>query len=392
MGKEIEGFGSLEGIIRPILKGQIPPPGLIPEWLLDGFAYLGSTRGRFSPLTNIERLITTLGHKEPDHVPCYPMMFGASRRLIGVSYKDFALKPEAAAEALLAGFEFIGGEAIGTALDLSIEAADFGQKMVYPDNSTPHPDYTCSLVKDVSDYRKIKKIDLEEAQRMQGMLEILRILVKRMGFKGLVSGFAFGPLGVLNMMRGSEYLFRDCINYPLEVMAAMETITEVLIEYVEAQCDTGVLAVVLDTLFASWNGLSKELWEKIEGPFVREMANAIQSRGCIVGVHNCGDGVYFDSQIRFMEPGFITFAQLPDDCSNAKELKRRYGDQVVLMGYVDTSLLNYGTPYEVMEACRIQIEDLADGGGFVLAPGCEFPPNAPLENALAIVKASQIYG
>jgi len=379
-------------IIKPILKGRLPPPDLFPGPVLDGLALFSSTRGRFSKLTNVERFITAIRHKEPDHVPCYPMMFGACRRLAGVSYPDFALNAKSASESLLAGFELIGGEAVVPMLDLSLEAADFGQKMVYPQNSTPHPDYAAPLIKDIDDYRKLKRIDLQNAQRMQAMLEMCRILVERVGLRGAVSGFAFGPLGVLNMMRGTEYLFRDCILHPSEVMAALNTITEVLIEYVEAQCDTGVLAVTLDTLFASWNGLSKELWEKIEGPFAREIANAIHRRGCVVIVHNCGDGVYFDSQIRFMEPTIISFAQLPDDCSNRKELKRRYGDQVVLMGYISTALLSYGTPYEVMQECRMQIEDLAHGGGFVLAPGCEFPPNAPLENAMAIVKAAELYG
>jgi len=28
----------------------------------------------------------------------------------------------------------------------------------------------------------------------------------------------------------------------------------------------------------------------------------------------------------------------------------------------------------------------------VLAPGCEFPPDAPFENALAIMRAAEIYG
>lgn len=319
-------------------------------------------------------------------------MFGACRCLAGVSYPDFALKPEATVKSLLAGFELIGGEMVVPWVDLSIEAADFGQKIVYPENSTPHPDYTDPLIKDVGDYRKLKRIDLQGAQRMQAMLETSRILVKRVGLKGLVGGCCFGPLGVLNMMRGAEHLFRDCVLYPSEVMAALETITEVLIEYVEAQCDTGVSSVALDTLFASWSGLSKELWEKIEGPFARELANAIHRKGCVVVVHNCGDGPYFDSQIRFMEPSIISFAQMPDDCSNRKELKRRYGDQVVLMGHVSTPLLSYGTPYEVLQECRMQIEDLSHGGGYILAPGCEFPPNAPLENAMAIVKAAELYG
>jgi len=390
--REKKTFRAAGAILKPIFEGHMPPMGLIPDSLLDGFARFSSFRGHLLRLTNIERLVTTLRHREPDHVPCCPMLYGASRRLAGVSYPDFALKPEATAESLLAAFEMIGGEAFAPAIDLSIEAADFGQQMVYPDNSTPHPDYAHPLIEDVSDYRRLERIELKEAHRMQAMLETCRILVRRIGFKGAVSGFAFSPLGVLSMMRGAEHLFRDCVNYPSEVMAALQTITDVLIPYVEAQCDIGVLGVTLDTLFASWSGLSRELWEKIEGPFVKEIAGAIRRKGYIVVVHNCGDAPYFDSQIRFMEPTVITFARLPDDCSSPKELKKRYGDQVVLMGYIDTALLSYGTPYDVMEACRKQIEDLADGGGFILAPGCEFPPNAPLENAMAIVKAAQLYG
>jgi uroporphyrinogen decarboxylase len=183
------------------------------------------------------------------------------------------------------------------------------------------------------------------------------------------------------------------MNHPLEVMAALETITDTLMEYVEAQCDAGAVGVALDTLFASWNGLSRELWEQIEGPFVREIANAIRRRNKAVFVHNCGHGPYFDSQIRFMEPVTVSFAHLPDDCSDRKELKRRYGDQVLLVGHIGTPLLTYGAPYQVMEECKKQIEDLAPGGmGYVLAPGCEFPPNAPLENAMAILRAAELYG
>lgn len=384
--------GSLGQIISPVLKGRLPPPGIVPDWLLDGAASLSSARGRMSPLTGIERIITTIRHKEPDHAPCCPLVIGASRRLVGASFPDFALKPDIAADALMAGFEFLGGEIIIPMLDLSVEAADFGQKMIYPQDSTPHPDYTDPLIKDKSDYRKLKRIEIKDAGRMFSIVEMCRLLVKRVGLKGVVSGFSFGPLGVLNMMRGAQYLFRDCINYPREVMDALETITGVLIEFVEAQCETGVLAVTLDTLFASWNGLSKELWEKIEGPFAGELAHAIRKKGCYVAVHNCGDGVYFDSQIRFMEPSIISFAKLPDDCRNRKELKKRYGNQVVLMGYVDTPLLSYGTPYDVMQECRMMIDDLADRGGFILAPGCEYPPNQPMENALSIVRAAKIYG
>lgn len=382
----------LPRIVKSLLSGQVPPPAMFPEMILDGAAAVCSARSRLTPLTNIERLVTALRHKEPDHVPCCPLVISASRHLVGASFPEFAQNPRIAADALLAGFEFTGGEVIVPMLDLSVEAADFGQCMIYPEDSTPHPDYSDPLIRDVGDYSKLKRIDLRDARRMSAIVDLCRILVEQVGFRGAVSGFSFGPLGVLNMMRGANHLFRDCVNHPGDVMAAMETITDVLIEFVRAQCDAGVLAVTLDTLFASWNGLSKEMWEKIEGPFVREIARSIREKGCLVGVHNCGDGIYFDAQIRFMEPAIISFAHLPDDCRDRKELKERYGDQVVLMGCVETPMLSYATPFEVMQECRAVIDDLADGGGFILAPGCEYPPNLHLDNAVALVQAARKFG
>jgi len=328
---------------------------------------------------------------EQQIMPYGLVLCGAARRLAGVSYRDFSTKPEATAESYICAYEKFGGSVLAWT-DLSIEAADFGQKLIYPEESTAHPDYSDPLIKNVEDYRKLRRINFKDAKRMQGVLETIRIVLKSKRFEGgSIASLCLGPLAVLNMMRGAQHLLRDCVLYPKEVMACMETITEVLVEYVEALCDAGLMSIALDTLLASWSGLSRELWEKIEGPFVKELANAIRKKQSAVLIHNCGDGPYFDSQIKFMEPAAISFAQLPDDCSDRKELNRRYGDQIVLIGNISTPLLSYGTPKEVMAECREIIEDLAPGGNFVLAPGCEFPPDGPFENAVAIIKAAEQY-
>ena len=324
-------------------------------------------------------------------IPYGLVLCGAARRLSGVTYREFATNPAATAESYLRSYETYGGTILAWT-DLSIEAADFGQKMVFPEESTPHPDYTDPLIKDVSDYRKLKKIDLKNAKRMQGVLETIDLVIKSDRFKGgSIASLCLGPLAVLNMMRGAQQLLRDCLLHPKEVMAGMEIVTEVLVEYVEAMVDAGLLTVALDTLLGSWSGLSRELWAKIEGPFVQELASAIRRKQSIVFIHNCGDGPYFDLHIKFMEPAAISFAELPDDCKDRKELKRKYGDQVILVGNISTPVLSWGTPQDVKAECRMIIEDLAPGGNFVLAPGCEFPPNGPFENAEAIISAAKEY-
>ncbi len=379
-------------ILRHIKNRQVPPVGLVPEPLLNMLAGMAGLRGRFQELSTMERILTAFCHKEPDRVPVSPILCAGARQISGISFPDFSLDGEKAARVFLDGFEFVGGDAVILMLDLSVEAADFGQAMRYPDHTTPHPDYDIPALNGHDDYERLKPIRFSEARRMNEFVRLCRIMVKTVGFRSIVSGFVFSPLGVLSMMRGAEHLFKDCLRYPGQVKAACETITGVLIDFVNAQCDTGVPAVAIDVLFASRSGLPKSVWEDIEGPFAREICRAIRDRGCIVALHNCGDAPYFDAMLRFTEAKIISFADLPDDCETPRDMKQRYGDQTTLMGYVSTPLLVRGTPRQVMEEARRQIDVLAPGGGFVLAPGCEYPPNISLTNAFALIEAARKYG
>jgi uroporphyrinogen decarboxylase len=379
-------------IIASLREGIIPPPFEVPMWVLKFAASAMSLRGKVSDLSSLERTFAALFHKEPDRVPMTPLLCSAARQINGLTFPDMSLDGEKAAEVFYSGFDLVGGDFIELMLDLSVEAADFGQKMVYPEDTTARPDYGKPVIRDKDDYRKIKPVKVSEAPRMKEFLKLCRLIVRRVGFRGIVGGFVFGPAGVLSMMRGAENFLKDCLLYPKEVRQACEIVTEVLIEYAIAQCDVGIPAVAIDTLYASASGLSKKVWEEIEGPFVKELSMAIKKKGHMVGVHNCGHKPYLDAQLKWMEPEVFSFAHLPDDCRSAAELKEKYGESTTLVGYISTHLLVNGTPMEVMDECRRQIDVLAKGGGFILAPGCEYPPNIPLTNAFAMVEAAKRFG
>jgi uroporphyrinogen decarboxylase len=378
-------------ILKHLKDKTLPPLGKIPSPLLDFAANVSGFRSRFQKISSIERVLTAIRHKESDRVPVATLVCAGGRQVSGISFPEYATDAEKGAQAFFDGLEFTGGDVIVLLLDLSVEASDMGQKLEYPENSTPRPDFNNHIIKDISDYKRIKTINIKDAPRMSEYIRLCQNVIKKVGYRSIVSGFIFGPLGVLAMMRGAENMFKDCLLYPNEVKKACEVITEVLVDFTDAQCKTGVSAIAIDTLFASRNGLSKKLWEEIEGPFSREISRKIKEHGLLAGIHNCGHDIYFDAQIKFMEPEFISFAHLPDDCATPKEMKDRYGKYITLVGYVPTPLLVHGTPKQVMEECRRQIDDLAPGGGYILAPGCEYPPNIPLTNAIALVNAAEKY-
>ncbi|MCX5851739.1 MAG: hypothetical protein NT072_06745 [Deltaproteobacteria bacterium] len=77
------------------------------------------------------------------------------------------------------------------------------------------------------------------------------------------------------------------------------------------------------------------------------------------------------------------------DIFKAKEI---LGDCMAIMGDVPSTLLAKGTKDEVLEYCRILIEKIGAGGGFILSSGCSIPANARTENIQAMTDAVEEWG
>ncbi len=345
-------------------------------------------------MTSMERVVACLQGKEADRVPATPLICGASRRVYGITYGEWSQDYELAAKSWIQAQEMFGFDCFVTLVDLSVECADFGQEVVFPVEDTAHPNYDKPVIVTPDDYlTKVERIDPTKTPRMSGFIKMHEILQNEKGAEVPVVAFVFGPLGILSMMRGAERMFLDCMKHPEAVIKAQEVITEVLVDYIKALAKTGVPAIMLDTLYASGTIMKKSLWQKIEAPFAKRLADTIRECGCMVMVHNCGQNIYFDAQIEAMEPVLISCAYTPDDCATWTETKEKWGDKTTICGYMEPARYCFlGTPDMVKEECKKEIEELKAGGKFILSPGCEFPPNASFLNAQAIMEAAEIYG
>ncbi len=345
-------------------------------------------------MTSLERISTALSYQKPDRVPVAPLLCGASHRVLGISYDTWSKDGALATKSLLAAQELLGFDAFVTLVDLSVEAADFGQKVIYPKSSTAYPDYNDYFIKNGDDYRKIVYVDPLKSQRMKSVIDICHGLAQARGHDTGVIGFIYGPLGVLSQIRGHEDLFKDLIRHPDRVLEAVEIITQVLVEYAAAQIRAGAHSVCIDPLYSSASILKKETWEKFEGPFCKRIADSIRDAGGLVTMHNCGNGVYFDAIIKWINPVAISHAHPAYGCNSWEEHAAVWGNKVVSMGYADPATIGIEmTPDEVIEECRKEIEIFSGtNGGFILSTGCEFPPNGNLLSVTAMVKAGKVHG
>ncbi len=344
-------------------------------------------------MTGLERIVNAFQHKESDRVPAGPLVCGAARRVLGITYQEWAQDADLAVESMVQMHQLIRPDGVLLLVDLSVEGADFGGPMVFPIEDTPHPVYKNNLIQSLEDYKKLERFDPRKGKRMDHMIRYTDGVSKALASHTGVMTFVYGPLGILSMLRGAEKLFLDCMKHPEVVHEACEIVNDVLLDYIDALCETGCHAVVLDTLFASGSIMSKDLWMKMEGPHTKKLADRVHSHGKAVIVHNCGNNVYFDVQMEMMSPEAISFAFLPDDCKTMQECKDKWGDKTCLIGMVPPSPdMMLHTPAQIKETCKEQIQVFGPGGGFILSTGCEFPPNGSLLSAIAMMEAAEEYG
>jgi len=74
------------------------------------------------------------------------------------------------------------------------------------------------------------------------------------------------------------------------------------------------------------------------------------------------------------------------------DVKARWGDRLCLIGHVDVDLLARGTPEEIRQKVKENIEVAAYNGGYCVGSGNSVPDYVPFENYLAMLAAAREFG
>ena len=123
------------------------------------------------------------------------------------------------------------------------------------------------------------------------------------------------------------------------------------------------------------------------------MAATVKKFGKPILFHSCGSVSslipdLLDVGIDALNPVQVAAANM-----DTRRLKQEFGRDLTFWGAIDTQhVLPLGTPAEVREEVRHQIDDLGDGGGYVLCPVHNVQPEVPPENLVAMFEAALEYG
>ncbi len=153
-------------------------------------------------------------------------------------------------------------------------------------------------------------------------------------------------------------------------------------------------------IFANWYynslsvGWSPRIWEGVFASQLRELVGVVHSAGGTVNLYDDGKcmpilDLLADCGIDVLQ----TLTPPPVGDLDLAEAKRRIGEHVCLMGYVDiVYVIQRGTPELIEDTVRSAIETASPGNGFILGTSDSIRDGTPIENVRAYFDAARKYG
>jgi len=342
-------------------------------------------------MTSVERCRTVLDGGIPDRVPVCLLNFMPAAAMAGMSMREYCTDGTAMAQAHIAAWERYGHDMIDLENGVAALASAVGCSVDFEEDTSP-PWVTGPALERIEDVDRLRPIDPSSDGMLPEIVNATRLISEAVGDRAFLLAEADqGPFSLATQIVGIEE-FLIALMEPSKheyVHRLLEYTTQQVITYGRALIDAGAHMTGMGDSIAGPDVCSPEMYRQFALPYEREVVETLAAEGVRIGLHICGDATrIIDDMVRTGSPLLAV-----DFKVNRKAAKEAARGVTALIGTTDPSaVLTRGTPDDVRAAARLDLEILAGGGGFILAPGCALPYETPDENIRALVETAQAEG
>jgi len=213
---------------------------------------------------------------------------------------------------------------------------------------------------------------------------------KAQGVAILSGSMSEAPFDQFSMSRSMQPFTYDLVDRPEKVKAAARCLARSFARtHLGLTRLSGIPRMLLYVHRSSADFISPRLFAEISLPALQEICEILIAAGVTPILHCDGN----------WNPHLKHLRQLPaqkciiqfDGPTDIFRAKQEIGDVHCLFGDVQAYDLVMASPAKIDEYCHRLIEEVGRGGGFILAAGCEIPPNAKPENVKALIEAPGKY-
>ena len=366
-------------------------------------------------VTSYERFNKAIDLKEPDRIPITPLMdyFYAANN--GISSKEFILGPiENVFTAVKNTYTRFNG-----ALDmvhipmgrlyafynmLPLGPSGFYNELEYSDDVPSTLQFIEKGYINTKDFKKIKKFGLKSFWRPVSNKKIVETQMDLLKIGKVIHYWEkekrvpiYATSGIVTPLEGLCYLM-GIKNWSKAIRHNKEELKEICDLILDATMANNYVMYSLSQVRRTYICLervspifiSPKNFEELVLDNLKEIVKENVRNGLTIVFHMDTDWTpFFHYFLEFPKNGKYILHLEDSNIFNAKEM---LSSRFCLMGNIQTKLLRFGNKEQIISATKKLIEGCAEGGGYMMAEGCEVAPDTPFENLKVWVETTLKYG
>ncbi len=189
-------------------------------------------------------------------------------------------------------------------------------------------------------------------------------------------------------LRGMENLMVDFIVNPDFVHGLLDTLTGFVLKCIDNLSGFCIDGLRFSDDWGGQNGLlmSPDMWRKFLKPRLKKMYDRAHARGYRVFIHSCGDITAVLDDL--VEIGVDVFNPFQPEVMDIESVIERYAGRLGFYGGVSIQrTLPFGSEEDVRREIDHRLGLAHRFGGYIIAPCHDMPPDIPVSNVLAMLKA-----
>nr|CRH06643.1 putative Uroporphyrinogen decarboxylase [Candidatus Magnetococcus massalia] len=338
-----------------------------------------------TPMTSLQRVLTTLGHQEPDRVPLFLLFTVTGARELGLSIRDYFSDPAQVAEGQLRLREKYHNDCLYGFYYAAVETEAWGSEPIWFDDGPPNAGRP--IITKPEDIDHLEVPEISQSACLTQVLEAQKRMKDRIGDEAPIIGVAISPFSLPVMQMGFSAYFELIYNDRERFHKLMALNEAFSIAWANAQLEAGATAICYFDPVSSPTNIPPELYAEtgqavakrtiaaIHGPTATHFASG-NSLSIIEQVCDTGTAVM----------GIST-------AENLTELKAASRGKISLLGNLNGVEMRRWSPEEAEAIVKETIRQAGPGGGFILSDNHgEIPWQVPHEVLEAISQAVRRWG
>jgi uroporphyrinogen decarboxylase len=336
-------------------------------------------------MTSMQRVLTTLGHQEPDRVPLFLLVTMHGARELGLSIQDYFSKAEYVAEGQMRLRAKYGHDCLYGFFYAPVEIEAWGGEVIYFPDGPPNSGQP--FIRNADMISSLKPPVIAKTPCLIKVLRAIELMKASTGDDCPIIGVVMSPFSVPVMQMGFGPYLDMMMERPDLFAKLMQINEDFCTEWANAQLAAGATAICYfdpvssptiiskDQFLSTGFEVARRVLSKIKGPPATHLAsgrvlpiinNIIQTGAAVVGV-SCGE--------------------------NLAEVKAVCRGKISVLGNLNGIAMRRWSAKEAEEQVQRAIIQAGPGGGFILSDNHgEIPWPVPDETLMAIGEAVRRFG